>query len=75
MTEPVRTSARVIVVDDDGCVLLVRALDKLDSKPPFWITPGGSLEGNESLSEAAAASFERRPGSQQPRINSEGRSR
>jgi 8-oxo-dGTP pyrophosphatase MutT (NUDIX family) len=54
MTGPVRSSARVIVVDDDGCVLLVRALDELDNKPPFWITPGGSLEGKESLSEAAA---------------------
>jgi hypothetical protein len=39
MTGPVRSSARVIVVDDDGCVLLVRALDELDDKPPFWITP------------------------------------
>jgi 8-oxo-dGTP pyrophosphatase MutT (NUDIX family) len=53
MAGPVRTSARVIVVDDDGCVLLIRALDALDNKPPLWITPGGSLEGNESVSEAA----------------------
>ena len=54
MIEVVRTSARVIVVDDDGCVLPVRVLDKLDNKPPSWITPGGSIEGNESLSRAAA---------------------
>ena len=54
MTGSVRISARVIVVDDLGCVLLVRALDKLDSKPAFWITPGGALEEDESLSEAAA---------------------
>ena len=35
-------------------MLLVRIVDPLDSKPPVWITPGGSLEGNESLAEAAA---------------------
>lgn len=54
MTRSVRISARVIVVDDVGCVLLVRTLDKLDSKPAFWITPGGALEDDESLREAAA---------------------
>ena len=49
-----RKSARVIVVDELGCVLLVRTFDKLDSKPAFWITPGGALEEDESLSETAA---------------------
>lgn len=49
-----RLSARVIVVDDEGCVLLVRVVDNLDTKPPLWITPGGGLEGDESLPEAAA---------------------
>ena len=47
-------SARVIVVDDEGCALLVRVVDKFDNKPPLWITPGGGLEGDESLAEAAA---------------------
>jgi 8-oxo-dGTP pyrophosphatase MutT (NUDIX family) len=49
-----RASACVIVVDDDGCVLLVRVVDRLDDKPPVWITPGGGLEADESLPEAAA---------------------
>jgi 8-oxo-dGTP pyrophosphatase MutT (NUDIX family) len=54
MGGPERLSARVIVVDDEGCVLLVRVVDNLDDKPPLWITPGGGLEGDESLPEAAA---------------------
>src|SRR6185437_13183698 len=49
-----RVSARVVVVDEDEHVLLVRILDALDTKPPFWITPGGSVEGDEALSDAAA---------------------
>lgn len=53
MATPERLSARVIVLDDDGCVLLVRVVDELDNKPPLWITPGGGLEAGESLPEAA----------------------
>jgi 8-oxo-dGTP pyrophosphatase MutT (NUDIX family) len=49
-----RTSARVVVVDDEGCVLLVRIFDTHGSKPPLWITPGGSVEVGESLPQAAA---------------------
>ena len=49
-----RVSARVVVVDEDEHVLLVRILDDLDTKPPFWITPGGSVEGDEALPDAAA---------------------
>jgi 8-oxo-dGTP pyrophosphatase MutT (NUDIX family) len=51
---PLRTSSRVVVVDDSGCVLLVRILDARSTKPPLWITPGGSVEEGESLREAAA---------------------
>jgi 8-oxo-dGTP pyrophosphatase MutT (NUDIX family) len=54
MDRTVRRSARVVVVDDEGCVLLVRVLDERDDKPPFWITPGGAVETDESLAEAAA---------------------
>jgi 8-oxo-dGTP pyrophosphatase MutT (NUDIX family) len=51
---PARTSSRVIVVDDAGCVLLVRILDTQSVKPALWITPGGSVEEGESLPVTAA---------------------
>ena len=49
-----RPSARVIVVDERGCVLLCRIEDPLDTKPPVWITPGGGIEVGEDLATAAA---------------------
>jgi 8-oxo-dGTP pyrophosphatase MutT (NUDIX family) len=49
-----RPSARVVVVDGEGHVLLCRILDPLDSKPPVWITPGGGVEPGEGLAAAAA---------------------
>jgi 8-oxo-dGTP pyrophosphatase MutT (NUDIX family) len=54
MSPAPRTSARAVVVDDDGCALLVRVVDARDSKPPCWITPGGAVEEGESLPQAAA---------------------
>ncbi len=62
MSPELRTSARVILVDDKGCVLLVRILDPQDSKPPFWITPGGSVEEGETLSRAAARELKEETG-------------
>ncbi len=49
-----RPSARVIVIDRTGSVLLFRIEDPQDPKPPLWITPGGGVEPGESLGEAAA---------------------
>jgi 8-oxo-dGTP pyrophosphatase MutT (NUDIX family) len=49
-----RPSARVVLVDDAGSVLLFRIVDALDTKPPVWITPGGGVEAGEDLAEAAA---------------------
>ncbi len=49
-----RPSARVVVVDDDGRVLLFQIVDPVDVKPPVWITPGGGLEAGESPADAAA---------------------
>ena len=48
-----RNSARVIVIDDAGSVLLFRILDPSDPKPPVWVTPGGGIEDGEALAEAA----------------------
>ena len=43
----------MIVVDEAGCVLLVRIVDPLDPNPPVWITPGGGVEPGEALVDAA----------------------
>jgi 8-oxo-dGTP pyrophosphatase MutT (NUDIX family) len=48
-----RRSARVIVVDERGRVLLIRVDDRRDRRPPAWITPGGGLEPGERLVDAA----------------------
>jgi 8-oxo-dGTP pyrophosphatase MutT (NUDIX family) len=48
-----RPSARVVVVDDEGNVLLFRIEDPLDDKPPCWITPGGGIEPGETPVQAA----------------------
>ena len=52
-----RPSGRIIAVDPQGCVLLFRIEDPLDSKPPIWITPGGGVEPGEVPEEAAAREF------------------
>jgi len=55
MTTPVeRPSARVIVIDETGCVLLFRIEDPHDPKPPLWITPGGGINPGEAPDQAAA---------------------
>jgi 8-oxo-dGTP pyrophosphatase MutT (NUDIX family) len=51
-----RVSARVLLLDEDGRVLLLRCLS--DPSDPtagdLWSTPGGGVEPSESLAEAAA---------------------
>lgn len=52
MTElRLRQAARVLVVDDDERVLLVRF--DLPGEPPVWATVGGGLEAGETHEEAA----------------------
>jgi 8-oxo-dGTP pyrophosphatase MutT (NUDIX family) len=48
-----RDSARVIVINSDGHVLLLRADDPHTDHPPCWITPGGGVEPGEELLAAA----------------------
>ena len=57
-----RPSGRVIAVDPEGCVLLFRIEDPVDSKPPIWITPGGGVEREESPAEAAVREFREETG-------------
>jgi 8-oxo-dGTP pyrophosphatase MutT (NUDIX family) len=49
-----RDSARVIVLDPAGRVLLFETVDDHDVRPAFWLTPGGGIEDGEGLAEAAA---------------------
>jgi 8-oxo-dGTP pyrophosphatase MutT (NUDIX family) len=47
-----RTSVRVILVDPEDRVLLLGARDPVDNRV-VWVLPGGGVEGNETLEEAA----------------------
>lgn len=46
--------ARVLPVDREGRVLLLRGRDPSRPDDPYWFTIGGAVEPGESLSEAAA---------------------
>ncbi|GGC59582.1 NUDIX domain-containing protein [Hoyosella rhizosphaerae] len=48
-----RRSARIVVLDDSGKVLLMRGTDPQEPGSAFWFTPGGGVEGDESLLDAA----------------------
>nr|WP_278313126.1 NUDIX domain-containing protein [Lolliginicoccus levis] len=50
---PRRDSARVLLLDGEGSVLLVQGTDPEDPGPTFWFTPGGGLETGEDVRDAA----------------------
>ncbi|BBY32039.1 hypothetical protein MMIN_01000 [Mycolicibacter minnesotensis] len=55
-----RVSARVVLLDQAGCVLLLRGRDPAlpdepsDPAPRWWFTVGGQVQPKESLAAAAA---------------------
>jgi 8-oxo-dGTP pyrophosphatase MutT (NUDIX family) len=49
-----RQAGRVLVVDADGRLLLLRGFDPAGREPPYWFTVGGGARPGESLAEAAA---------------------
>ncbi|WP_325308945.1 NUDIX hydrolase [Longimicrobium sp.] len=51
---PLRETARLIVIDAAGAILLVRYRDHRTSGRWYWATPGGKVEPGESLEAAAA---------------------
>lgn len=53
--ELVRHAARVIVLDEEGCVLLIR-VPSPGHRPDIalWFTPGGGIEPGEEACDAAA---------------------
>ena len=48
-----RPSARIVVVDDDGCVLLAHHVDARLDDPEIWVLPGGGVDAGESHEQAA----------------------
>lgn len=53
----VRTSARIVLLDEDGCVLLLCGSDPAvvdGNAPTWWFTVGGQARDGERLPEAAA---------------------
>ncbi|MGW0045559.1 NUDIX hydrolase [Rhodococcus sp. NPDC003348] len=51
--DEMRTSARVVLVDDDDRVLMLRGHDPQVPDVYFWFTIGGGVEAGESLRETA----------------------
>ncbi|MFF0813961.1 NUDIX domain-containing protein [Rhodococcus sp. NPDC003318] len=51
--DEMRTSARVVLVDEQGRVLLLRGHDPQVPDVSFWFTIGGGVESGETLREAA----------------------
>ncbi len=49
----VRVSARVLLLDPDGRLLLFRGIDPAEPGAPFWFTVGGAVEPGETLADAA----------------------
>lgn len=51
-----RTSARVVLLDESGAVLLLRGSDPAlgEPAPKWWFTVGGEVQQGERLAEAAA---------------------
>ncbi|MEU8888896.1 NUDIX hydrolase [Streptomyces sp. NPDC048442] len=50
---PLRRVARVILFDPEDRVLLMHGFEPEDPDRRWWFTPGGGVEGEETLAEAA----------------------
>jgi 8-oxo-dGTP pyrophosphatase MutT (NUDIX family) len=60
-----RTSARVVLLDEDGCVLLFCGSDPAVGDGPaplWWFTVGGAVQQGETLAEAAVRELEEETG-------------
>ncbi|HET7229150.1 MAG TPA: NUDIX domain-containing protein [Longimicrobium sp.] len=61
---PIHGSARLVIVDDEGRLLLFRFHD--EHRPPFWSTVGGRLEPGESYHSAAVRELAEETGFRAP---------
>ena len=57
---PMRRSARLIIMDPNGRLLLFRYHDEHDD--PFWSTPGGELKQGENYLQAAVRELQEETG-------------
>jgi 8-oxo-dGTP pyrophosphatase MutT (NUDIX family) len=63
-----RTSARIVLLDDDGCVLLFCGSDPANEDgsahpaPRWWFTVGGAAQQGETLPQAAVRELEEETG-------------
>jgi len=57
-----RPTARVVLLDEDDRVLLVRVLDRVTGGPAVWLTPGGGVEEGEDLATAAMRELQEETG-------------
>ena len=63
MAEVKRVSAKVLLIDPEGRVLLFRGVDPTEpSRPPIWFPVGGALDEGETLEEAAVREAEEETG-------------
>lgn len=62
-----RRTARVLVFDPSGRVLLIRfAVMRAEGEFRFWLTPGGEIEAGETETEAAARELREELGLEAP---------
>jgi 8-oxo-dGTP pyrophosphatase MutT (NUDIX family) len=57
-----RSAARVLLLDDADRLLLFCGVDPLIPDVRFWFTPGGGVEGEESLPDAARRELQEETG-------------
>lgn len=62
-----RVSARIVLIDNDDRVLLLRGSDPQLTDAGFWFTPGGGVEADESLLDTAQRELAEETGIQVPR--------
>ena len=48
-----RIRAAAIVIEGDSVLLVQHQHDRIDEGQPWWVPPGGGVEGEESLVECA----------------------
>lgn len=65
-TVPLRHSARALVVDSNSRVLLLRFHPSHSG--PFWLTPGGGLEGDEPYERALRRELREEVGLSNPEL-------
>lgn len=64
----VRPAGRVVLIDDDDRLLLIRSEDPSIDQPVLWLTPGGGCEPGETPREAAIRELWEETGIRAPQL-------